>query len=235
VKQFGAILIFILTLQVVFAQSEDKSLGDFFGKKAKTKERAMLKSSFTKKSKQKERGLLKSPFSRKERLKKENKPPLLPDFYAKAVGKMAERSQMPSFFNRVLEKEKERTLQPDFFTKGIFKTKRIEPGDYFSSAKSNRKRGLQADHFSSANSGKEHNEDDVTSSKVSKKRVGKKFIGERFRLFTQDPNKKTKPKKSNGKKDPFWKKKRDADKAQSPRNEMDLFQGGVLPKMKDMR
>lgn len=234
-KQFYSILIFFLATQAAIAQADDKSLSDFFGKKSKPQERSLLKSSFSEKSNQKERKLLNSPFSKRERTKQKEKTPFLPDFYAKAVDKIAERSQMPSFFNRVLEKEKERTLQPDFFTNGIFKTKKTEPGDYFSKPKINKKRGLQADHFASGSVSKEPSEADVTSSKVSKKRVGKRFIGERFRLFTKDPNKKTKPKKSKKKKDPFGKKKRDLNKAQSPRNEMDLFQGGVLPKMKDMR
>lgn len=234
-KRFSIVFLCLLLTQIALCQTDEKRQSDFFGKKSKQENRSLLKSAFSKKEKPEKRGLLSSPFARKERTKREKKNPFLPDFYAKAVDQLAERSQLPSFFNSALEKEKQRTQQPDFFSKGIFKTKRTEPGDYFSKSVFGKKRGIQADHFSSGVSEKEHSEDDLTSGKVMKKKVGNRFIGERFRLFTRDPNQKKKPKKSKKKRDPFGKKKRDLDNPQSPRNEMDLFPGGVLPKMKDMR
>jgi len=219
VKQLLSILIILTLCHLGISQEDDTKLSDFFGKKLKTKERALLKSAFAK----------------KERGNPKKKNPLLPDFYAKTLEKITERSQLPSFFNKALEKEKARTQQPDFFSKGIFKAKRSEPGDFFSKSSTSKKRGFQSDHFSSGVSEKEHSEDDITSGRVTKKRVGNRFIGERFRIFSRDPNKKSKPKKSKKKRDPFGKKKRDLDRAQQPRNESDLFPGGVLPKMKDMR
>ena len=234
-KHSCLILILLFATHSLLAQTDDKNLSDFFGKKSKAEERSLLKSSFSKKSKNKERRFLSRPFSKKERSKRKEKNPFLPDFYARAVESLAERSQLPSFFNRALEKEKERTQQPEFFTKGIFKTKRTEPKDFFSKPVRAKKRGMQSDHFSTAASDKEHSEDDVTSGKVTKKRFSKRFIGERFSIFMRDPNKKARPKNGKKKKDPFGKKKRDQNKSQSPRNEMDLFQGGVLPKMKDIR
>ena len=197
-KQLLSILIILTLCHLGISQEDDKKLSDFFGKKVKTKERALLKSAFAK----------------KERGNSKKKNHLLPDFYAKTVEKITERSQLPSFFNKALEKEKARTQQPDFFSK----------------SSNSKKRGFQSDHFSSGVSDKEHSEDDITSGRVTKKRVGSRVIGERFRIFSRDPNKKSKKKR-----DPFGKKKRDLDRAQQPRNESDLFPGGVLPKMKDMR
>ena len=218
-KQLFSILFILILCHVGNTQEDDKKLSDFFGKKVETKERTLLKNAFAK----------------KERRNPKKQNPAPPNFYVNSVGKIVERSQLPSFFNGALEREKERSQQPDFFSKGMFKTKRSEPGDFFSKSSNSKKRGFQSDHFSSRVSDKEHSEDDITISGVTKKRVGNRFIGERFRIFSRDPNKQSKAKKPKKARDPFGKKKRDLDRAQQPRNESDLFPSGVLPKMKDMR
>jgi hypothetical protein len=233
------LLIMVLLLSLpAFAQKGDGLLSDHFSGKVNVKEKRLLQGGFT---------------SKQRSTKRDNKSSFLPDFYGKLVEEVAERNQLPSFFNRAIQREKERTQQPDFFQKGIFNKERSMQADHFLSRVIGRKRGMQSDHFSSAISQKERGQqpdhfgsagsserrsDAELEMSARKKRLWRKnFIGERFRLFNKKPNQKQERKKRKAakKRDPFGKDAREMDTPQSPKNQMDLFNGGVLPKMKDLR
>ncbi len=234
---FRLLLVLCLLPILSNAQKKEGLLSDHFNSKVQAKERSFLKGGFT----------------QKQRSKKAKGPGFLPDFYAKVVQEVAERNQLPSFFNKAIQREKERTLQPDFFQSGIFtkertmqadhfkgRVKERERGmqsDHFSNAVSNKERGLQPDHFGSAAGGSRRSDEELQMNARSKRLWRKNFIGERFRLFNKEPNKKQKreKRKSSKKRDPFGRDARDMDAPQAPKNEMDLFNGGVLPKMKDLR
>ena len=120
-------------------------------------------------------------------------------------------------------KAQKRELQSDHFGVKVGKSK---------------DRKEMSDHFSTGGKAKEHSEDDVAVSFKKKKSWRQNFIGERFRIFSRDPNHKKKKavkKEKRKRRDHFGRKKRDLDQPQSPRGQNDLFQGGVLPKMKDLR
>lgn len=175
------------------------------------------------------------PAAFSKKLKKPKARSLLPDFYGKAIKQLAERSQLPSFFNQAILKEKARTEQPDFFTKGIFHTKRAEQNDHFSAPRKARDKDAQADHFAGEVNDRQHRDEDLYSKGSTRKIWRKNFIGERFRLFNRDPNKRKQKNPSKKDNDPFGRDPREKEAPQNPRGEMDLFQGGVMPKMKDLR
>ena len=235
---------------------EKQELSSAFGKKnKKEKNRTQLSSAFGKKSpKSKDREELGSAFSKQTKQKKE-KDAFLPDFYAKAVKKLDERNQLPSFFATAIKKERERTAQPDFFGRKGGKVKREllsdhfgkkdadikrkEPKDHFGVAsKKEGKRKESKDHFASKGKSNEASEDDVDVSFDKKRFLKENFIGERFKLFSRDPNQKKKKAVKNERRkhrDHFGRDARKQNRPQNPRGEMDLFDGGVMPKMKDIR
>ena len=210
---------------------------------------------FNRKAVNQERSLLKSAFQEGSPRKKKEKNPFLPDFYAKAVAELANRNQLPSFFNKAIQKEKERTLQPDFFNSGIFSKERTLQADHFRSKVSNKERKAISDHFATSDSkkkqregqpdyfgsavrGKRLSDEELEHNARGKKNSRKNFIGERLRLFNTDPNRKGRKegkKRERKRRDPFGRDARESEQPQNPKNQMDLFDGSVLPKMKDLR
>ncbi|NQV51529.1 MAG: hypothetical protein HQ500_00005 [Flavobacteriales bacterium] len=235
---------------------EKQELSGAFGQKnKKPKERKQLSSAFGNKiSKPKDREEMGSAFTKQTKRKKD-KDTFLPDYYANAVKKLDEHNQLPSFFSKAIKKERERTAQPDFFGRKGGKVKRElltdhfgkkdtdikrkEPKDHFGSATPKEgQRKEPKDHFASKGKGNEASEDDVEVSFDKKRFLKKNFIGERFKLFSRDPNQKKKKavkKEKRKHRDHFGRDARKQNRAQNPRGEMDLFDGGVMPKMKDMR
>lgn len=221
-----------------------------YGQEKSTK----LNDHFLSKQVEHERELLKGGFSQKVRGKKsKDEIKRLPDFYSKIVEKAAEHNQLPSFFSKAIEREKERTTQPDFFGKPLIarksstlddhfgkpiKSKEFkEQNDFFNAPSKQKDKELEADYFQHGKKGARRSEKELTMKSPQRKRWRKNFIGEKWRIFNSDPNnkKQKEAKKSNKTRDPFGRDGRKMDQPQAPKNQMDLFDGGVMPKMKDLR
>lgn len=221
-----------------YGQDKEAGLQDYFSSRQATKDRKQIKSGFAEKVKGKE---------------PKKKGAVLPDFYAKLVEQAAEHNQLPSFFSKAIEREKARTTQPDFFGKPFFskssteqpdhfgkplKNKSLEEqNDFFGSSISRNQRKLQEDYFQQSKKGKRQSDQELTQRSDQRRYWRKNFIGEKWRIFDTDPNKNKRKAttKRNKTKDPFGRDARRMDEPQAPKNQMDLFDGGVMPKMKDLR
>lgn len=140
------------------------------------------------------------------------------------------------FFNSVFSQKQKEQLA-DHFSKPKAEKQKSRLNSPFSSEKQKRKeRQKPRDHFSREKKKLKRSEDDLTYRAKPRKIRRKNFNGERKRFFNNDPNKRKK-KRSLFRfkaKDPFGRKKKDTPN-NSPRREGDLFNNGVLPKMKDFR
>jgi hypothetical protein len=212
-------------------------LKELFRKKVKPTSGKDFKSAFNTKSEQKQYSDLGSYFSKAISLNKGEE--MLPDFFGKALGKRPERAALPSSFSKEVEKDRRRSIQADFFTGSIRKTTRGEQLDHFAvEVRKSGKRGFQADHFNAKSKDRAPSEKDLEVKARRKLIYPKNFVGERFRLINRDPNankRKTQKKIKRKERDPFSRARNGQTPTQTPRGEMDLFQGGVLPKMKDLR
>jgi hypothetical protein len=221
-----------------YGQEKAAGLKDYFSSRQVRKDRKQIKSGFSEKVKGKE---------------SKKKAAILPDFYAKLVEQAAEHNQLPSFFSKAIEREKDRTSQPDFFGKPFvsrssteqpdhfgkpLKNKSLkEQNDFFGASVGQKQRKLQDDYFQQSKKDKRHSDQELTQRSDQRRYWRKNFIGEKWRIFDTDPNKKNRKEtsKSNKTRDPFGRDARKMEEPQAPRNQMDLFDGGVMPKMKDLR
>ncbi len=151
-----------------------------------------------------------------------------------------EEALLSDHFNKPLRNKTMALLSSPFSVeKGKANERQEIPGGFLRPAPKSKKRGRKpsiSDPFSRGYEPKERTEDDLVVKTFPKVRKRQNFVGERFRLFSRDPNKKKRKKQRKLKnRDPFGRKDKEMDQRQSPRGQKDLFQNGVLPKMKDDR
>jgi hypothetical protein len=136
----------------------------------------------------------------------------------------------------MLSQKKQESLADHFAKPKTVKQKQRLSTPFSSVKKKKVKHVRKLDHFARPNKSTERGENDLAYRAKPRNIRRKNFNGERRRLFNHDPNKKKK-KRSWFKfkaKDPFGRKKNDNPNS-APRGESDLFNNGVLPKMKDFR
>lgn len=133
--------------------------------------------------------------------------------------------------------QKQQEPLADHFTKPKNSKEKQRLSSPFSSEKQKKKARLRSkDHFAREKKTVKRGEDDLAYRAKPRKVRRKNFDGERRRFFNQDPNKtkKKRPLFRFKAKDPFGRRKKDSPNS-TPRGESDLFDSGVLPKMKDFR
>lgn len=162
----------------------------------------------------------------------------IPDHFIREQQSQKKSQEIDHFQNTKLELNKA-TLNDHFTYEKVRSSKRSE-NDHFAKKENNKKGGMTPDHFSAEHLEIKRRESDLSNRARPKKSLRKNFVGQKYRIINSDPNKskaKTKAIKrsKNKNKDPFGRNSQKVNQPQGPKGENGLFQGGVLPKMEDLR
>jgi hypothetical protein len=257
VRNFCASLLIWTATNLGYAQKNITKDGDFFSHKIISKKLEALSSDFTAKqrrsrslstSKELSDHFLKAPSSlnsKKEpassfsiRNKTRNSSHPMPDHFTRGKQRQKRANEIDHFQNTKLELNKE--VISDHFTFEREKSSKHSESDHFTAKESITKAVKSRDHFSAERVDIKRRESDLTNNARPKKTLRKNFVGQKYRIINRDPNKskaKTKAIKrsKNKSKDPFGRNSRKVNQTQGPKGENGLFQGGVLPKMEDLR
>lgn len=257
VRSFYVLLLIWIAASLGFAQKNIMKDKDFFSHKIITKKLESLSSDFATKQR-KSRSLstskeLSDHFTKASSTSNSKKEPAssfsirnktsnftlpIPDHFTRGKQRQKKGKEIDHFQNTKLELNKE--VISDHFTFERERNSKHPENDHFTAKESTTKGGNTLDHFIAVRVDIKRRESDLTNKARPKKTLRKNFVGQKYRIINRDPNKskaKTKviKRSKNVNKDPFGRNSRKVNQPQGPKGENGLFQGGVLPKMEDLR